>query len=80
MKKTTSDNPARDAIFRLDQLQTKLENAASLLFAIYEAMERDTSSQKENASAVWGLWDYLTTLLEQSGALIEAGIHESEVA
>lgn len=66
---------ARSALFDLDSLHTRMENALELLYAVYEAERQGNIPQALNARAVWSVWDYMSDITRKMGGTIRAGIH-----
>lgn len=66
---------ARSALFDLDCLHTRMENALELLYAVYEAERQGNIPQALNAKAIWSVWDYMSDITRSMGGAIKAGIH-----
>ena len=70
---TTSITSARDALFSLESVHTRMEMATDLLYAVHEAAE--FGHTQSNANALVALWEYMSRLTKEMETLIYAGIH-----
>lgn len=64
---------ARDALFSLEPVHTRMEMATDLLYAVQEAAEYGRTNI--SANALMALWEYMSRLTKEMETLISAGIH-----
>lgn len=69
----TKNTSARDVLFSLESVHTRMEMATELLYAVQEAAEYGHT--KISANALMALWEHMSRLTKEMETLILAGIH-----
>lgn len=75
MAKVCTSSP----LANLDAIHTELEAAMDILCTIQEAMHHGCNSIEDYASAVRGLWSYMTSLIDQMDEYVGAAIHKNTI-
>ena len=70
---------AKEAVISLDTIQTQMEAAVNMLYALHNAMAYGNDiSVGESAVALWGIWDYMGNIMQEQRKLIDAGVHSKK--
>ena len=69
----TTSTSAKDALFSLESVHTRMEMATELLYAVQEAAEYGQT--QISAKALMALWEHMHRLTAEMETLILAGIH-----